>query len=129
MQPVLQKSDGHVARLRIFIAIVDREHRRVEVEVGNCLERQAALADVSLVLCGIEDDVHREKCTYKKIAMRGFPDVTSNLGRPLRRRRCWMPSFTYSSRRKCQTSVVVATVLLRPPRDRRCSIATVGGMP
>ncbi len=43
---------------------------------------------------------------------------------------CWMPSFTHSRRRKCQTSVVVATVLLRPPRDRRCSIlATVGGMP
>ena len=30
---------------------------------------------------------------------------------------------------ECQTSDVVATVLLRPPRDGRCSIATVGGMP
>ncbi len=42
---------------------------------------------------------------------------------------CCRPSFTHSRRRKCQTSVVVATVLLRPPRDSRCSIATVGGMP
>ncbi|MNS82582.1 hypothetical protein D3C72_1163300 [compost metagenome] len=42
---------------------------------------------------------------------------------------CWMPSFTYNRRRKCHTSVVVPTVLLRPPRDRRCSMATVGGMP
>ncbi len=39
---------------------------------------------------------------------------------------CWVPSFTYSRRRKCQTSVVVPTVDLRPPRDRRCSMATVG---
>src|SRR3989344_6069107 len=42
---------------------------------------------------------------------------------------CWVPSLTYSRRRKCHTSVVVPTVDLRPPRDRRCSIATVGGMP
>jgi hypothetical protein len=28
------------------------------------------------------------------------------------------PSFTYSRRRKCHTSVVVPTVLLRPPRDK-----------
>ena len=42
---------------------------------------------------------------------------------------CCTPSLTYSRRRKCQTSVVVPTVLLRPPRERRCSIATVGGMP
>jgi hypothetical protein len=40
-----------------------------------------------------------------------------------------VPSFTHSRRRKCHTSVSVATVLLRPPRLRRCSIATVGGMP
>ena len=42
---------------------------------------------------------------------------------------CCRPSFTYSRRRKCHTSVVVPTVDLRPPRDRRCSMATVGGMP
>jgi hypothetical protein len=42
---------------------------------------------------------------------------------------CCRPSLTHSRRRKCQTSVVVATVLLRPPRLRRCSMATVGGMP
>jgi hypothetical protein len=42
---------------------------------------------------------------------------------------CCNPSLTHSSRMKCQTSVAVATVLLRPPRDSRCSMATVGGMP
>ena len=42
---------------------------------------------------------------------------------------CCTPSFTNSKRKKCQTSVVVPTVLMRPPRERRCSIATVGGMP
>ena len=42
---------------------------------------------------------------------------------------CCVPSFTYSKRKKCQTSVVVPTVLLRPPRESRCSIATVGGIP
>jgi hypothetical protein len=42
---------------------------------------------------------------------------------------CCVPSFTYSRRRKWYTSVSVATVLLRPPRLVRCSIATVGGMP
>ena len=42
---------------------------------------------------------------------------------------CCTPSFTYSRRKKCQTSVAVPTVDFLPPRDRRCSIATVGGMP
>ncbi|OPZ01711.1 MAG: hypothetical protein BWZ09_02661 [Alphaproteobacteria bacterium ADurb.BinA305] len=40
-----------------------------------------------------------------------------------------VPSFTYIRRRKGWISVSVATVLLRPPRLVRCSIATVGGMP
>jgi hypothetical protein len=39
------------------------------------------------------------------------------------------PSLTNSRRRKWCTSVSVPTVLLRPPRLVRCSIATVGGMP
>ena len=42
---------------------------------------------------------------------------------------CCTPSLTYSRRRKCHTSVVVPTVDLRPPRDSRCSMATVGGIP
>ncbi len=41
----------------------------------------------------------------------------------------WTPSLTYSRRRKWWISVRVATVLLRPPRLVRCSMATVGGMP
>ena len=41
----------------------------------------------------------------------------------------WVPSFMKSRRRKWWISVSVATVLLRPPRLTRCSIATVGGMP
>ena len=41
----------------------------------------------------------------------------------------WVPSFTYIRRRKGWISVSVPTVLLRPPRLTRCSMATVGGMP
>ena len=42
---------------------------------------------------------------------------------------CCVPSLTYKSLRKCQTSVVVPTVLFLPPRESLCSMATVGGMP
>ncbi len=42
---------------------------------------------------------------------------------------CWVPSLTKSRRRKWWISVSVPTVLLRPPRLVRCSMATVGGMP
>jgi len=41
----------------------------------------------------------------------------------------WVPSLTKSRRRKCRSSVVVPTVERRPPREVRCSMATVGGMP
>jgi hypothetical protein len=41
----------------------------------------------------------------------------------------WVPTFAKRRRRKCQTSVTVATVDFPPPREMRCSMATVGGSP
>lgn len=63
----MQPSDGHVPRLAVGLAFIQPDQGTVEVEAGYRLKRQTPIADVALVLGGIEGDVYSD-CMYDLMA-------------------------------------------------------------
>lgn len=59
MQPVGKHAKCDVSRLPEFLALVNEHKGRLEVELGCLLEREAAVADVAVVLVRVEADARR----------------------------------------------------------------------
>jgi len=58
MQPTSAQAHGDIASFAIVPPIVDCIQRALEIELSGSVERQSAIADVSLILRRIVRDTH-----------------------------------------------------------------------
>lgn len=69
VNPTMKLPQGYVSDFAVFAPVIDMDKGGIEFELCSRVERQAAFADVSLVLARVEVNSPSTDCMYTKIPM------------------------------------------------------------
>ncbi len=72
MQPRIEETKGHESPFRIGFADVLVEQRRLEIKLGDPIERQAPVSNVAPIFGRIVINPHRFNCNNEKIVIQVF---------------------------------------------------------